>query len=73
MINWPVPTSVKQLRGFLALTCFYRRLTKNYASIAYHLIELLRKDSFQWSPRAQKSFESLKLAMTTAQYYNYQI
>lgn len=33
MVNWPIPTTVKQLREFLGLTDFYRRFIKNYASI----------------------------------------
>lgn len=48
MVNWPVPTSLKQLRGFLGLTGFYCRFINNYASIAYGLIELFTKDAFCW-------------------------
>lgn len=31
MVEWTIPKSIKQLRGFLGLTGYYRRFIKNYA------------------------------------------
>ncbi|GJT05970.1 retrovirus-related pol polyprotein from transposon 17.6 [Tanacetum coccineum] len=63
MQSWPIPSTLKQLRGVLGLTGYYRRFIKGYASISQPLTTLLKKNAFQWSPQAQASFEALKQTM----------
>nr|XP_016499074.1 PREDICTED: uncharacterized protein LOC107817715 [Nicotiana tabacum] len=43
--------------------CHYRRFIRQYATIAGPLIDLLRKEPFQWNEREQVSYETLKQAL----------
>jgi len=65
--NWPTPTDLKQLWGFLGLSGYYRKFIKNYGLISRPLTDLLKKDVlFHWTPQLQMSFEALKQALISA-------
>ncbi len=65
--KFPVPSTVDQVRSFLGLAGYYRPFLKGFSQIAAPLTQLLKKDStFHWDAPQQKSFESIKMALTSA-------
>lgn len=65
--NWPVPKTLKQVRGFLGLTGWYRRFVPNFSDATFHITEVLKsRKKFQWTPEAQLAFEDLKGLLTSA-------
>ncbi|XP_061338025.1 uncharacterized protein LOC133284906 [Gastrolobium bilobum] len=65
MQQWPQPKTIKQLRGFIGLTGYYRRFIRNYAALASPLTDLMKKDAFIWNDEAATAFAALKEVMST--------
>lgn len=63
---WPQPRTVHAVRGFLGLTGYYQKFIRSYGEIAAPVTQLLKRESFMWSPDAAAAFESFKTALTTA-------
>lgn len=65
--QWPRPTSVKELRGFLGLAGYYRRFIKYFGIMSKPLSDLLRKGQiFVWTSTTEQAFQALKYALTSA-------
>ncbi|GMI83759.1 hypothetical protein HRI_002045200 [Hibiscus trionum] len=64
--NWPTPTSVKELRGFLGLSGYYRRFIKGYGIMAKPLTDQLKKGAWKWGEEQQQDFESLRKSVHIA-------
>jgi RNase H-like domain found in reverse transcriptase len=59
--DWPTPTSVKQVRGFIGFANFYRRFIRKFSELVLSINNLLRKDTkFDWNDQCQEAFETLK-------------
>ena len=65
--NFPVPTMLKKLRGFLGLCGYYRSFIKDFAKIARPMHRLQQKDMpYIWDARCQIAFDTLKQALITS-------
>jgi hypothetical protein len=67
-IAWlPPPRTILQLQSLQGKANFLRRFITNYAEITKGFMRLLKKDvPFLWDEAAQRSFDALKHALTTA-------
>ena len=65
MLDWPCPTNVLELHGFLGLIGYYRKFVRNYGILARSPTNLLKKGQFGWTAKAETSFKLLQQAMTT--------
>jgi hypothetical protein len=64
--DWPVPTSMRELRAFLGLAGYYRRFVRGFSELALPLTELTRNvthQRLQWGARQQLAFIELKRAL----------
>src|SRR5918995_241030 len=65
--TWPEPTNLQQVRGFLGLAGFYRRLVKDFSTIPSPLHALSKKNApFVWGPSQDTAFNELKNLLTHA-------
>lgn len=65
MLEWQPPKNLRELRGLVGLTGYYRKFVLNYAQIAHPLTSQLRKDAFRRSEEANVAFECLKQVMVS--------
>ena len=64
--EWPAPTTVKQVWGFLGFGNFYKRFIRGFSEIARPLNDLLKKDrKFEWTTNCESAFDDLKRRFTS--------
>ena len=67
LLNYPTPTNLCQLRGFLGIVNWYERFIEHCADLKVPLLKLLRKKQrWIWEDDQREAFEELKAALTTA-------
>ena len=65
--EYPVPTSVKEVRRFLGLCSYYRKFIRNFSEIAAPLNQLTTKYArFVWTAECLEAFNTLRDALITA-------
>jgi len=61
ILEWPVPSNVKELQSFLGLTNYYRRFIPGFSLLCNPLNRLLKKHSkFVWTNDQQSAFDTIK-------------
>jgi hypothetical protein len=64
--KWPTPRKKHGIRSFLGLCTYYRQFVSAFADIAKALTKPVKeKQTFQWTPEVEASFQSLKEALCT--------
>lgn len=64
IVNFPVPSSVKQVRRFMGMCGYYGKFIENYSALSSSLTDLIKKrGKFVFPPEALTSFEQLKSAL----------
>jgi hypothetical protein len=67
VLDWPIPTTLKELQSFLGLANFYRRFVKDYSRITRPMTVLQKKGMpFIFGKAAVEAFDHLKKAFTSA-------
>jgi hypothetical protein len=67
VLKWEPPRTVSEIRSFLRLDGYYRRIIEGFSQIVKPLTTLLKNDrKFKWTSACQSSFEELKKRLTTA-------
>ncbi len=62
VVNWPQPTTLKELQRFLGFANFYRRFIRNFSTIAAPMTSMIKAGTqcLTWSSAAIAAFWSLK-------------
>ena len=61
ILNWPVPKTVRDVRGILGLGSYYCHFIRNFSERVQPLVNLTKKDKpFKWTEECQSAFEDIK-------------
>uniref|UniRef100_A0A674P365 Gypsy retrotransposon integrase-like protein 1 n=1 Tax=Takifugu rubripes TaxID=31033 RepID=A0A674P365_TAKRU len=67
VMEWPTPSSRRQLQQFLGSANFYRRFIRDYSKVAAPLTRLTSTLlSFRWTPEAEAAFNRLKVLFSSS-------
>ena len=67
IVEFPAPTSRKEVMRFLGMLGYYRKFCKNFSTVAAPMTQLLKKDQcFVWTRECQDAFNKIKSLLISA-------
>jgi RNase H-like domain found in reverse transcriptase/Integrase zinc binding domain/Reverse transcriptase (RNA-dependent DNA polymerase) len=67
ILTWPTPRNVKEARGFIGISVYYRMFIVGFSIIAAPIFQLFRKGKrYEWTVDCQLAMDALKQAITSA-------
>ncbi|KAI3690327.1 hypothetical protein L2E82_48307 [Cichorium intybus] len=67
VMRWEVPKTPLEIRSFLGLASYYRRVIQDVSKVAVPLTRLTKKNAaFRWGEEQQQAFETLRQKLCEA-------
>ena len=67
IVDWPIPKTPTDIQQFLGFTGYYWYFVPNYSTIAWPLLDLMKKTTpWHWGEKQFKAFEELKTWMCSS-------
>lgn len=67
IVEYPAPTTRRELRRFLGMAGYYRSFCRNFSTVVHPLTSLLSpRNDFVWSESCQHAFNSIKTLLSSA-------
>ena len=60
VLEWPIPTTVKELVSFLRFASYYRLFIPQFAALTTEMSLQRRKKQLEWTDTMEKKFRELK-------------